>query len=118
MMFYLYDYSLNIHDYLFLESFLHKFSLKDLQIIKNDWQIIHNKILSGEAHNISEADTMYLGACTKGADSESNYRKQPYSPIKAKQRAYCLKASYMNSIISSIFTKEKTESIFDYNQLI
>lgn len=61
---------------------------------------------------------MYLGACAKGADSDSNYKKQPYSSIKAKQRAYCLKASYMNSIVSSIFTKEKTESIFDYNQLI
>lgn len=118
MMFYLYDYALEIYDYLFLEPFLHEFSLKDLQIIKNDWEIIHNKILAGEAHNISEADTMYLGACTKGADSESNYRKQPYSSIKAKQRAYCLKASYMNSIVSYIFTKEKTEAIFDYNQLV
>lgn len=52
MMFYLYDYALEIHDYLFLELFLHEFSLKDLQIIKNDWQIIHNKLLACEAHNI------------------------------------------------------------------
>lgn len=43
----------------FLESFLHEFSLKDLQIIKNDWKIIHNKILACYAHNISEANTMY-----------------------------------------------------------
>ena len=117
MMFYLYDYALQEQDYLFLESFLHKFSLKDLQIIKNDWETIHNKILNGEAHNISEADTLYLGACTKGADRESNYRKQPFSMKLAKQRAYCLKTSYMNSIVNSLFTKEKVEPIFDYEQL-
>ena len=118
LLFYLYDYALDNNDFLFLESFLHQFNEKDLLIVKRDWEIIHNKILNGEAHNISEADTMYLAACTKGAGGEANLREQPYSTIKAKQRAYCLKTSYMNSVIDSIFTKDKTEAIFKYKQLL
>ena len=116
LIFYLYDYDLKDFDFMFLESFLLRYNEKDLVIIKNDWLIIHNKILQGNAHNISEADTMYLAACPKGINS-SSLRFQPYSQIKAKQRAYCLKTSYMNTIVASIFNKEQLESIFSLNQL-
>ena len=71
IMFYLYEYERNDSNYMILESVLHKFLPKDLEIIKSDWKIIHDKIVHGEAQNISEADTMYLGACTKGADAAS-----------------------------------------------
>lgn len=37
----------------------------DLEIIKNDWETIVQKIKAGKAHELSEGDTMYLGACTK-----------------------------------------------------
>ena len=74
IMFYLYEYERNDSNYMILESVLHKFLPKDLEIIKSDWKIIHDKIVNGEAQNISEADTMYLGACTKGSDAESSYR--------------------------------------------
>lgn len=73
----------------------------DLEIIKKDWQLIKQKIADGKAHELSEGDTFYLGACTKGANANST-RKQPFSNIPAKQRAYSLKQGYVNHIIASI----------------
>jgi len=73
----------------------------DLEIIKKDWQLIKQKIADGKAHELSEGDTFYLGACTKGANANST-RKQPFSSIPAKQRAYSLKQGYVNHIIASI----------------
>lgn len=77
----------------------------DLIIIEGDWQFIKDKVRAGKAHELSEGDTMYLGACTKGADSKV-LRKQPYSNEKAKQRAFSLKGNYVNIIIES-FQKER-----------
>lgn len=94
---YLWEKDRHVKDYKILISFLHEYSLEDLEIIKNDWEIIHNKIVNGLAHEISEGDTMYLGACTKGASANS-VRSQPFSDLLAKQRAYSLKQSYMTSI--------------------
>lgn len=70
----------------------------DLKQIESDWNDIIKKIKDGKAHEISEADTMYLGACTKGANANS-VRTQPFSDIKAKQRAFCFKTSYMTQLV-------------------
>jgi DNA mismatch repair protein MutH len=77
------------------------FPSTDLEIIKKDWEIITKKIADGKAHELSEGDTFYLGACTKGANA-SSLRKQPFSEISAKQRAYSFKQGYVNHIIASI----------------
>jgi hypothetical protein len=77
-----------------------------LEIIKKDWQIINKKIADGKAHELSEGDTFYLGACTKGANANST-RKQPFSEIPAKQRAYSFKQGYVNHIIASIAGETK-----------
>ena len=71
---------------------------KDLKQIEEDWNYIIKKIREGKAHELSEADTMYLGACTKGANAQS-LRKQPFSPVMAKQRAFCFKLSYMTQLV-------------------
>ncbi len=78
-----------------------KYPIEDIEIIKKDWLKIQKKIKEGKAHELSEGDTFYLGACTKGANS-SSVRKQPFSEILAKQRAYSLKPNYVNHIIASI----------------
>ena len=78
-----------------------------MEIIKKDWQTINKKIVDGKAHELSEGDTFYLGACTKGANAQS-VRKQPFSEIPAKQRAYSFKQGYVNHIIASI-ANEPTE---------
>lgn len=118
IMLYLYDNERNDQDFIMLDSFFHEYSGIDLEIIKNDYKIIQDKINKGLAHEISEADTMYLGACTKGADAESNYRSQPYSDIKARQRAFCLKQSYMTSVLRNKLSKERQESIFKIEDII
>lgn len=71
---------------------------EDLKQIEEDWNLIINKIREGKAHDISEADTMYLGACTKGANSKS-LRNQPFNDIPAMQRAFCFKNSYMTQLV-------------------
>ncbi len=73
----------------------------DLEIIKSDWNFIKKKIIDGKAHELSEGDTYYLGACTKGSNANFT-RKQPFSEIPAKQRAYSLKQGYINHIIAKI----------------
>lgn len=106
MMFYLWQPQQNYEEYRILKSELFSYPEKDLEIIKNDWAIIVNKIRNGKAHDISEGDTMYLGACTKGANKYS-LRTQPFSEIPAKQRAYSLKQSYMTTLVRKIFNNEK-----------
>ena len=90
IVFYLYKDDLDKKEFPIVKSVLHEFDPADLEIIKQDWQTIINKIKQGEAHNISESDTMYLAACTKGVNANS-VRKQPFSAIPAKQRAFLLK---------------------------
>ncbi|CDM68006.1 type II restriction endonuclease [Clostridium bornimense] len=80
---------------------------QDLEIIKNDYNIIVNKIRNGKAHELSEGDTMYLGAATKAATS-ANSRKQPFSDIPAKPRAFSFKVSYMTHILNTYIVPNKT----------
>lgn len=86
---------------------------KDLEIIKSDYEIIAGKIKSGRAHELSEADTMYLGAATKGSTAEKSYQEQYYNPsVKAKRRAYSLKQGYMTSFINKYILEEA--KTYDY----
>lgn len=73
----------------------------DLEIIKSDYKIITEKIISGKAHELSESDTMYLGACTKGATAISSLKPQYYNKeVPAKRRAFSLKQGYMTYILN------------------
>ncbi|WP_026513600.1 Sau3AI family type II restriction endonuclease [Butyrivibrio sp. LB2008] len=73
---------------------------QDLKIIKHDYEIIVEKIRAGKAHELSEGDTLYLGAATKSSTSEVR-RKQPYSDIPAKPRAFTFKNSYMTYVLNN-----------------
>ena len=72
-----------------------------MKVIHHDWNLIQRKVKNGEAHKLSEGDTFYLGACTKGASSKS-VRVQPNSNIPAKQRAFSLKTGYVNHILAKL----------------
>ncbi len=100
------------------KAVLFSFPMEDLVIIERDWNIIMKKVRDGQAHLISEGDTMYLAACTKGANA-SSVRKQPFSDTMAKQRAYSLKSSYMTQILNQyIFGTATNERIItDWKQL-
>ncbi|MFC5284145.1 Sau3AI family type II restriction endonuclease [Pedobacter alpinus] len=101
LIFYLHQAGYDILDYLIKLVDEWNFPSTDLEIIKKDWELIKQKIADGKAHELSEGDTFYLGACTKGANANST-RKQPFNDIPAKQRAYSLKQGYVNHIIASI----------------
>lgn len=95
---------------------------EDIKIIKQDFEVIKQKIKDGKAHELSEADTLYLGAAPKAATSR-NRRKQPYSDELAKPRAFSFKTSYMTYILNHYIIpgkntyesiiKEKTEESFE-----
>jgi DNA mismatch repair protein MutH len=106
LMFYLHDFDITKKDMKVYDSILYEYPSDDLEIIKSDYEIIKNKILAGKAHEISEADTMYLGACTKGSSSKS-VRSQPFSKEPAKQRAFSLKQSYMTSVLRTYVINKK-----------
>lgn len=85
-------------------------SKMDLLIIENDYRVIAQKVMSGKAEELSESDTFYLGACTKGATAESSIVPQFYPPHSpAKKRAFCYKSSYMTFVLNEyIITGEQT----------
>ncbi|WEV53335.1 Sau3AI family type II restriction endonuclease [Bifidobacterium sp. ESL0704] len=91
-------------------SVLLDYEAKDFLTIKADWQTIHDKVTEGHADTLSEADTNYLAACTKGA-SAATVRDAPAPDgacdptIKAKQRAFSYKASYMSTVAEKILDK-------------
>ena len=107
LMFYLHEAGKDFLDYIFRIVRYWEFPAEDLKIIECDWMIIHEKIITGHAQDISEGDTLFLGACTKGTKGQANKRKQYNSDELADQRAYSLKSAYVNSIIfDSLFHPE------------
>lgn len=81
----------------------------DLAIIEQDYKDIIEKIQDGKAHELSEGDTMYLGACTKGATAEKSTVPQFYPPhIPARRRAFCYKNSYMTHVLNDYIVKDIT----------
>jgi DNA mismatch repair protein MutH len=73
---------------------------QDIKIIKHDFDIIVEKIKNGKAHELSEGDTLYLGAAPKAATSKDR-RKQPYNDELAKPRAFAFKNSYMTYVLNN-----------------
>lgn len=95
-----YMYSMKIHpsDFEITDYYLLEFENSlHYKIIERDWNIIHDKIKKGKAHEISESDTEFLAACTKGANSKVLV-EQYNSVIKAKPRAYSFKSFFMTYI--------------------
>lgn len=79
---------------------------EDLSVIERDYQTITDKISKGRAHELSESDTLYLGACTKGVNAEKSLIKQYYSvDTEAKKRAFCYKNSYMTFVLNKYIIK-------------
>ena len=63
---YLHEKDKNFLDFIIKRVFPWKIEGEDLEIIRQDWEKIVWKISQGRAHELSEGDTFYLGACRKG----------------------------------------------------
>ena len=113
LMFYLHEEGKVPFDLIFKIIRLWNFPETDLKIIQDDWTIIHNKIIAGKAHELSEGDTLYLAACTKGSRAGAEMRRQPNSTNLAPQRAYSIKSKYVNTIIlDSLAHSEMCNDVF------
>lgn len=112
ILFYEYIQDLPKSEYRIYSDLMHTFSKQDLTQVKKDWETIVAKIKKGRAHEISESDTMYLAACTKGANG-NEFRNQPFSDIVAKPRAYSLKQSYITTQIRKLKDKSIYKLIDD-----
>ncbi len=85
----------------------------DLIIIRQDYLLIMEKISNGKAHEISESDTMYLGACTKGSTAAKSIVIQIENNVPAQKRAFCFKTSYMTTVLNEYFinAQENQETV-------
>lgn len=79
---------------------------QDVKIIKHDYEVIVSKIKNGKAHELSEGDTLYLGAAPKASTSKDR-RKQPFSEELAKPRAFAFKNSYMTYVLNTYIVPGK-----------
>lgn len=116
LVFYLWEKEKSRMDFRVIKTHYHEFKDEDLEVIKKDWELIIKKIKEGKAHEISEGDTNYLGACTKGA-SRKSLRTQPFSSEPAMQRAFSLKSSYMTTLIRSLINQEDLVRITNNEEL-
>jgi DNA mismatch repair protein MutH len=101
LLFYLHVSGNAIYDYEFIFRILWQLPDKDILLIKQDYETIAEKVRKGQAHLLSEGDTLYLGACRKGQKGDSP-QSQPYSDIKANKRAFSLKPAYMRYILNHV----------------
>jgi len=89
-----------------------QFSDADLQVIKRDWEFIRKKIEDNRAHELSEGDTFYLGACRKGSGKvDEPLKKQIGSEIGAKSRAFSFKQNFLTKLVQGHSNKEVTLGI-------
>lgn len=116
ILFYLHKSEVSVEHLKFIYSVLWSIPEKDLLIIEQDYNKILNKIVKGKAHELSEGDTTYLGACRKGQKGDSN---QTYvlpngetALISAPKRAFSLKPAYMRTILE--FAKN-SKTPFSFN---
>lgn len=98
--FYGYEKDKNWQEFQILKATLFTYPEKDLLIIKDDWQKIHQLIRAGRAQDLSEGLTMYLGACPKGKNKNSlRNQNSVLHADQAMQRAYSLKSGYMTYLL-------------------
>ena len=101
ILFYLHKSGVPVHQLKFLYSVLWQIPEKDLLIMEQDYDKIIVKIKAGKAHELSEGDTTYLGACRKGQKGDADVLYE-YSDIAAPKRAYSLKPLYMRTVLDYI----------------
>ena len=97
-----------------IKAVINEFDPIDVEIIKRDYEYIREMIAGGRADDISEGDTMFLGACTAGTGA---LVPQPFSAQKAKQRKFCLKQSYFSQLVRKYISGEEYEHALDLEEI-
>lgn len=97
-----------------IKAAINTFDEADIEIIKRDYDYIISMINQGRAEEISEGDTMYLGACTAG---HGELVPQPFSQTKAKKRKFCLKQSYFTQLVRKYVSDDEFEHALSVEEL-
>lgn len=129
--YYLYDDNFKSRKFIGYKYFELKKDTIYFNQIEKDYYFIKNKIKNGEAHLLSEKDTVYLGATRNGSGKLEKKVKQPNSDYLAFKRAFSFKVSFLteiklnednniqlkntNQILKDIIKKYKG---FSFNELI
>ena len=66
--------------------------------IRDDWNLIKNKVANGKAHEISGGDTLFLEAATTGGKNQK-YVAQPFSDELAHPRRFALKPAFVTTLL-------------------
>ena len=114
ILFYLHDSKVSQLDLQFLFAVLWKIPEKDLLIIRKDYETIITKIRNGQAHTLSEGDTMYLGACRKGQKGDS-LMSQHNNEVGAPRRAWSLKTAYMRIVLDEVKKNNQDGAYCNYD---
>ena len=103
LVFYEYSQELSVEDYPIRLVSLWEFPESDKLVIARDWALIKSYVDNGQAHQLSEGLTNYLGAATKGSSSR-DLTRQPYSSEMAMRRCFSLKTTYVNRIVKNLLS--------------
>lgn len=103
LIFYLYDETVPIEEFKILQAEKFTIPMEDLPQIKADYEKIMETIRKGEAHLLSESQTTYLAASTKGAGGEKDLINQPFSQELAKRRGFSFKPKYIGAYFNSMY---------------
>jgi DNA mismatch repair protein MutH len=106
LMVYRFEEDAEIIDLVFKLAECWEFPTADLKIIRQDWELIVQKIRDGKAHELSEGDTFYLAASTAGG-GHGQTREQPFSDEPAKPRKFSLKQAYVDHILAVLSGESK-----------
>lgn len=101
MIFYLWDPDTTMFDYQFLKVVNWIPTEEELRMIREDWEIIEEYVMSGKAHLLSERLTKCLAANRKGAGYDRDLRSQPFSDELANQRSLSFKPQFVTTIFET-----------------
>jgi DNA mismatch repair protein MutH len=91
----------------FIKRTAFQISEADLEQIRRDWEFIRQKIKDKRAHELSEGDTFYLGACRKGSGKDDEaLKKQAGSDVGAKSRAFSFKQNFLSKLVQGHSKRE------------
>lgn len=87
-----------------------QYSKSEIAQIMEDWNLIKNKVVEGNAHQISGGDTLYLEAATTGGKNQK-YVDQPCSDELAHPRRFALKPAFVTTLLKKdeLFIQDKVK---------
>lgn len=92
-------------EYVTKEVFLWSPTAMDEIFFRVDWTEVQVKVKEGKAHELSEADSVYLAAVRKGAGKGKDTQKQPFNDISAPSRAFALKQCFTKMLLEKQVNK-------------